>query len=56
MCRDILVNFTSYYQCPYRMGLARKVLLESKFVRYSHFESPVYVLWLKRWTEGIFII
>ena len=48
MCRDILVNFTSYYRCPYRMGLARKVLLESKFVRYSRFESPVYVLWLKR--------
>ena len=48
MCRDILVNFTSYYRCPYRMGLARKVLLELKFVRYSHFESPVYVLWLKR--------
>ena len=48
MCREILINFTSYYRCPYRMGLARKVLLESKFVRYSHFESPVYVLWLKR--------
>ena len=48
MCRDILVNFTSYYRCPYRMGLTRKVLLESKFVRYSRFESPVYVLWLKR--------
>ena len=48
MCMDILVNFTSYYRCPYRMGLARKVLLESKFVRYSHFESLVYVLWLKR--------
>ena len=46
--RDILVNFTSYYRCPYRMGLARKILLESKFVRYSHFESSVYVLWLKR--------
>ena len=46
MCRDILVNFTPYYRCPYRMGLARKVLLESKFVRYSRFESPVYVLWL----------
>ena len=56
MCRDILVNFTSYYRCPYRMGLARKVLLESKFVRYSHFESPVYVLWLERWTEGIFVL
>ena len=48
MCMDILVNFTSYYRCPYRMGLARKVLLESKFVRYSRFESLVYVLWLKR--------
>ena len=48
MCKDILVNFTSYYRCPYRMGLARKVLLESKFVRYSRLESPVYVLWLKR--------
>ena len=48
MCRDILVNFTLYYRCPYRMGLARKILLESKFVRYSHFESHVYVLWLKR--------
>ena len=48
MCRDILVNFTSYYRCPYRMRLARKVLLESKFVRYSCFESPVYVLSLKR--------
>ena len=48
MCRDILVNFTSYYRCPYRMRLARKVLLETKFVRYSRFESPVYVLWLKR--------
>ena len=48
MCRDILVNFTSYYRCPYRMGLARKVLLESKFVQYSRFESPMYVLWLKR--------
>ena len=47
MCKDILVNFTSYYRCPYRMGLARKVLLESKFVRYSRFESPVYVLWIK---------
>ena len=46
MCRDILVNFTSYYRCPYRMGLARKVLLESKFVRYNRFESPVNVLWL----------
>ena len=46
MCRDILVNFTSYYRCPYRMGLARKVLLESKFVRYSRFESPVDILWL----------
>ena len=48
MCRDILINFTSYYQCLYRMGLARKVLLESKFVRNSRFESSVYVLWLKR--------
>ena len=48
MCRDILVNFTSYYRCPYRMRLTRKDLLESKFVRYSRFESPVYVLWLKR--------
>ena len=48
MCRDILVNFTSYYRCPYRMRLARKVWLESKFIRYSRFESPVYVLWLKR--------
>ena len=47
MCRDILINFTSYYQCSYRMRLARKVLLESKFGRYSRFESPVYVLWLK---------
>ena len=43
MCRDILVNLTSYYQCPYRMGRARKVLLESMLVRYSRFESPVYV-------------
>ena len=48
MCRDILINFTSYYRCPYRIGLTRKVLLESKFVRYSRFESSVYVLWLKR--------
>ena len=32
MCKGILVNFTSYYQCPYLMGLARKVLLELKFV------------------------
>ena len=39
MCRDILINFTSYYRCPYRKGLARKVLLESNFVRYSHCES-----------------
>ena len=38
------------------MRLARKVLLESKFVRYSHFESYVYVLWLKRFTDGIFVI
>ena len=56
MCSDILVNFTSYYRCPYRMGLARKILLESKFVRYSHFESPVCVLWLKRYTKGNFVI
>ena len=56
MCMDIMVNFTSYYRCPYRMGLARKVLLESKFVRYSRFESPVYVLWLKRGTGGIFVL
>ena len=56
MSMDILVNFTSYYRCPYRIGLARKVLLESKFVRYSYFESLVYVLWLKRWNEGIFVI
>ena len=46
MCRDILVNFTPYYRCPYRMRLARKVLLELKFIRYSRFESRVYVLWL----------
>ena len=39
MCRDILINFTSYYLCSYRMGLALKVLLESKLVRYSHCES-----------------
>ena len=39
MCKDILINFTSYYRCPYRMELARKVLLESKFIRYSHFEN-----------------
>ena len=42
------VNLTSYYRCPYRMGLACKVLLESKFVRDSRFEIPMYVLWLKR--------
>ena len=48
MCRGILVNFTSYYQCLDRMGLACKVLLELKFVRCSLFESPLYVLWLKR--------
>ena len=54
MCRDILVNFTSYYRCSYRMRLARKVLLESKFVRYSRFESPVYVLWLKTFNWGHF--
>ena len=39
MCMDILVNFTSYYQCPYRMGLAGKILLESKFVRYNRFKA-----------------
>ena len=44
MCRDILVNLTSYYRCPYRMGPTRKVLLESKFVRYNRFESPMHVL------------
>ena len=47
---NVLGHFGQFHiilSMSYRMGLARKVLLESKFVRYSRFESPVYVLWLK---------